>query len=169
MSELRGNNLILKLLLPTRVIRKILRDPRQSLLLIRMGGWVLLLSSLIKVQTLPRAMQFVSTRVRPGRLDEQETGLRLAQAADLLLAMNVFVYRPSCWKRAAILHRYLALNGIESRINFGMRKEIDGTLSGHAWLEKAGAPLLEPTPPNYRVTFSFPTAGNNCLHTPLEG
>jgi hypothetical protein len=165
MSELREKNLML---LPARVIRKILRDPRESLLLIRMGGWVLLLSSLIKIQTLPRAMQLISTRVRESSLDEQETGLRLAQAADLLLTMNVFVYRPSCWKRAAILHRYLALHGIESRINFGMRKELDGTLGGHAWLEKAGAPLLEETPPNYTVTFSFPTADNNCLHTPLE-
>jgi len=166
MSERRQKTLSLKL--PVRVIRKVLRDPRESLLLMRMASWVLLLSSLLKVRTLPRALELVSTRVRPSRLDELETGLRLAQAADLLLAMNVFVYRPSCWKRAAILHRYLALNGIESRINFGMRKEVDGTLSGHAWLERAGAPLLEPAPPNYTITFSFPGAENKRLHQPLE-
>ena len=97
----------------------------------------------------------ISAPVRSGspRIDQQE----LASAVDALLATNVFVFRPSCWKRAAILHRYLALEGIESRINFGMRKEDDGEMTGHAWLERSGKAILENSPPNYTVTYSFPS------------
>jgi hypothetical protein len=169
MSEMREKKLNPNLLLPGRVIRKIFRDPRESILLMRMGGWILLLSSLIKVQSLPRALQFISTPVRGRSADEQQTATRLAEAVDLLLAMDIFVYRPRCWKRAAILHRYLALHGIESQINFGMRKEVDGSLSGHAWLERAGAPILETTLPNYSITFSFPRDVKPAAYTfPLE-
>jgi Transglutaminase-like superfamily len=169
MSELREKKLNPNLLLPGRAMRKIFRDPGEAVLLIRMGAWVLLLSSLIKVQSLPRALQFISTPVRGRSADEQQTATRLAQAVDVLLAMNIFVYRPRCWKRAAILHRYLALHGIDSQINFGMRKEVDGTLSGHAWLERGGAPILEPTVPNYSITFSFPADVKQTVFTfPLE-
>ena len=169
MSELPEKKLNPNLLLPGRVIRKIVRNPGEAILLIRMGSWILLLSSLIKIQSLPRALQFISTPVRRRSVDQQQTATRLAEAVDLLLAMNVFVYRPRCWKRAAILHRYLALHGIDSQINFGMRKEVDGTLSGHAWLERGGAPILETTVPDYSVTFSFPADVKQIAYTfPLE-
>ncbi len=152
MSELRENKLNANLLFAGRIIRKIYRNPGEAILLMRMGAWIMVLSSLIKVQSLPRALQFISTPVR-----------------DLLLAMNILVYRPCCWKRAAILHRYLALHGIDSQINFGMRKEVDGTLSGHAWLEREGAPILETTVANYSVTFSFPADAKQTACTfPLE-
>jgi hypothetical protein len=169
MSELREKKLNPNLLLPGRVVRKIFRNPGEAILLIRMSAWILLLSSLIKVQSLPRALQVISTPVRGRSADEQQTAARLAQAVDLLLEMNIFVYRPRCWKRAAILHRYLALHGIDSQINFGMRKEVDGTLSGHAWLERGGAPILETTVPDYSVTFSFPADVKPAAYTfPLE-
>jgi len=169
MSELLGNKLNASLLFAGRIIRKIYRNPGEAILLMRMGAWIMLLSSLIKVQSLPRALQFISTPVRGPSADEQQTATRLAQAVDLLLAMNILVYRPCCWKRAAILHRYLALHGIDSQINFGMRKEVDGTLSGHAWLEREGAPILETTVANYSVTFSFPADAKQTACTfPLE-
>lgn len=103
---------------------------------------------------MPRALQIISApvRSRSGDVDAQE----LATAVDSLLAANVFLFRPSCWKRAAILHRYLALEGIDSRINFGMRKDDHGGMSGHAWLERAGQAILETTPPDYTITYSFP-------------
>ena len=75
---------------------------------------------------------------------------------DSLLGINLFVFRPSCWKRAIVLHRYLALNGIQSQIKFGVRKESNGKVDGHAWLEHDGQPLLEDNADNYIVTFSLP-------------
>ena len=71
-------------------------------------------------------------------------------------AIDLFVFRRSCWKRAIVLHRFLALNGIESRINFGVRKESNGTLNGHAWLEHGGRPILEHDAGAYVVAFSLP-------------
>ncbi len=103
---------------------------------------------------MPRALQIISApvRARSGAVDEKQ----LASALDTLLAADVFLFRPSCWKRAAILHRYLALEGFESRINFGMRTDEGGGMSGHAWLERSGQAILETTPPDYTITYSFP-------------
>ncbi len=119
-----------------------------------MANWLVVFTVLIKVLPLPRALEIISVPVRktPSKADERD----LAMAIDTLLQADVLIFRPSCWKRAVILHRYLALAGIESRINFGMRKDSDGGMSGHAWLERSGQPILEPSPPQYSVTYSFP-------------
>jgi hypothetical protein len=55
-----------------------------------------------------------------------------------------------------VLYRYLALHGIETRVVFGVRKEDEGLLAGHAWLEADGQPLLEAKSPDYSITYSFP-------------
>jgi hypothetical protein len=124
-----------------------------------MAGWVLVLSLLVKLQPLPRALRIVAARTKgTGRISETETKRRLAQAIDLLLGTDLLIFRPICWKRAAILHRYLALNGIATRIVFGVRKTADGTVDGHAWLEASGTPLLESSIPDYVVTYTFPSS-----------
>ena len=87
----------------------------------------------------------------------EETMNRLARTMDLLLRTDMFVFKPICWKRAAVLHRYLTLSGINSRIVFGVRRGAQGEVDGHAWLESNGAPILETTAPNYKVTYAFPS------------
>ena len=138
----------------SRTFTLVRRNPRRALLIFRMANWLVLFTILMRFLSMPRALQFVSAPLRngAGKSDEKE----LASAVDSLLSADVFVFRPSCWKRAAILHRYLALGGIESRINFGMRKDGDGEMRGHAWLERSGRAILETTPPDYKVTYSFP-------------
>ena len=74
----------------------------------------------------------------------------------LLLSADFLMFKPICWKRAAVLHRYLSRNGIPTRIIFGVRNETGGKVDGHAWLEANGQPILESTPPEYVVTYSFP-------------
>jgi len=96
-----------------------------------------------------------TTRLREGA-DAGEVEARLARLLDSVLAADFWVFTPTCWKRAPVLHRYLALCGIETRIRFGVRREGEDTLSGHAWLEACGEPILEKTPPDYKVTYSFP-------------
>ncbi len=141
-----------------RATRKAFLGPAEALLLLRMAGWVLLLSVAVRIFSLPRALSVVSTKTRVrSATAEVETQQRLADAIDLLLKADLFVFKPSCWKRSALLHRYLALNGIATRILFGMRREPDGNLSGHAWLEANGRPILETTAPNYAVTYTFPS------------
>lgn len=123
----------------------------------RMALWVALLTAAVKLLPLPRVMKFVTpARRRAAAADPARTQAHLARLLDMLLAADFWIFTPTCWKRAPVLYRYLALNGIASRILFGVRKEETGLLAGHAWLEAEGRPLLEAKTPDYRVTFSFP-------------
>jgi hypothetical protein len=138
--------------------RFILRTPREALLMLRMAWWVFLLSGLIRVQPLPRVLNLMTPR-KPVRsaVDHFPSNERMAQLMDLLLRIDGFVFRPICWKRAAVLHRYLALKGVPTRIVFGVRKENQGILEGHAWLELDHSPVFETNSPEYTVTYAFPS------------
>ena len=144
--------------LPSRAARLVLCEPGSALLAARMGAWVVALSLLVKLMPLPRAMALVAPR-RAARVEPADAALvqaRLARLLDSVLAADFWVFTPTCWKRAPVLHRYLALSGIDTRVRFGVRREGSDALSGHAWLEAGGEPILEKTPPDYKVTYSFP-------------
>jgi len=145
--------------LPSRAARLVLYEPGSALLAARMGAWVAALSLLIRLMSLPRALALVAPR-RARRNAPPDAALvqaRLARLLDSVLAADFWVFTPTCWKRAPVLHRYLALNGIDTRVIFGVRREGSAALNGHAWLEAGGVPILEKTPPDYQVTYSFPT------------
>lgn len=126
-------------------------------MLCRMAWWVVVLSIVARRYPLPRALEIVA-----GRQDQQAVAVdparqeRLARLIDLLLSADVWVFRPICWKRAAVLHRYLK----QTHIIFGVRSDAAGTagqVTGHAWLEADGEPILETTPPDYVTTYRFPS------------
>ena len=144
--------------LASRAARLVLRDPGSALLAARMGAWVVILSALVRLVPLPRVMNLVAPRrVKTStRPDGDGEPARLALLLDSVLAADFWVFTPTCWKRAPVLHRYLALRGIPTRVLFGVRREGADVLSGHAWLEAGGRPILEKTPPDYKVTYSFP-------------
>ena len=137
--------------------RKIVSRPLDAVLTARMAFWVVLISIVARLTTLARTQKIASFKMRSAAAEPPpETAANLARMIDGLLAVDLFVFRRSCWKRAMVLHRYLALSGISSKIRFGLRKESDGTVNGHAWLERGGQPLLEDNALNYVVTFSLP-------------
>jgi Transglutaminase-like superfamily len=137
--------------------RKIAFHPAEALLLCRMALWVGVLSIATRLYPLPRALSMVAADNSNSQpLNDSDIQQRLASAIDQLLSIDLFIFKPICWKRAAILHRYLSLNGITSRIVFGVRND-DGKVSGHAWLENDAGPILESDTPNYVVTYSFPS------------
>ncbi len=146
--------------LPTRAARLVVCEPGSALLAARMGAWVVALSLLVKLMPLPRAMGLLTPRLSRRRTtaDAEFVQARLARLLDSLLAADFWVFTPTCWKRAPVLHRYLALSGIDTRVLFGVRREGSDTLSGHAWLEASGEPILEKIPPDYKVTYSFPAS-----------
>ena len=80
-------------------------------------------------------------------LRRRQVGTNL-RAIDLLLSADVLMFKPICWKRAAVLHRYLLRNGISTRIIFGVRNDTAGKVDGHAWLEANGKPILKPHRPS---------------------
>ena len=139
----------------SRAIKLTFSRPGRALLLARMAVWVFLLSLAVRFYSLPKALALLSTppRNKRSRTDQAE----LASAIDALLELKFFVFRPICWKRAAILHRYLGLQGVVTTIKFGLRKGPDNELDGHAWLEADGIPILETELPNYTVTYVFPS------------
>ena len=135
--------------------RKVVTRPGEAWLLLRMAWWVAILSAIARYYSLPRALQIVAGSTTK-QSTHSNTEDELARAIDLLLSADVLMFKPICWKRAAVLHRYLSRNGIPTRIIFGVRNEADGKVDGHAWLEANGKPILERTPPEYVVTYSFP-------------
>ena len=141
-----------------RAARLVMREPGKALLLIRMAAWVGALSLLVRALPLPAALRVLTPlrRRAPARADADALEARIAGLLDALLATEVIFLTPTCWKRAPVLYRFLALEGIETRVVFGVRKEGQGLLAGHAWLEEGGRPLFEKTLPDYKVTFSFP-------------
>jgi hypothetical protein len=138
--------------------RKLISRPSEAMLLCRMAWWVAVLSVSARLYSLPRALQIVAggeTRKQP--LAETTNQEELARTIDLLLSADLLMFKPICWKRAAVLHRYLSHSGIPTRIIFGVRSETSGKVAGHAWLESDGNPILETSPPEYVVTYSFPS------------
>lgn len=135
-----------------------LRNPGKALLMTRMSFWVISLTALVRLLPLPRVMQIITPggKSAPAPANIEELQVRLAETLDTLLRMNWWVFTPTCWKRAPVLYRYLLLNGVETQVVFGMRKEGEGVLAGHAWLEANGRPVLEDGHPSYAVTFVFP-------------
>jgi hypothetical protein len=141
----------------SRATRKFVTRPNEAWLLLRMAWWVVVLSVTARCYSLPRALEIVAGKQdNDRRLHEPANREDLARAIDLLLSANVLMFKPICWKRAAVLHRYLSRNGTPTKIIFGVRNESSGKVDGHAWLEADGHPILEKDPPNYVVTYSFP-------------
>lgn len=150
--------------------RKIVTRPGDCLLSVRMAVWVVLISILAKLMSLPRVQKIGAFKFRTTSLTSpQEAPVKLGRTIDSLLGIDLFLFRRSCWKRAMVLQRFLALNGVKCQINFGLRKEFDdGKVEGHAWLEYEGRPLLENDAGDYVVTFSLPLKSSSVLHSTEE-
>ena len=147
--------------LSARALSFCARRPREGALLARMGFWVAALSLFVRVLPLPRAMAALRPRrARAANPHPEATQARLAALLDLLLGADFWVFTPTCWKRAPVLYRYLALAGVETRVVFGMRKAAGGAVDGHAWLEAGGRPVLEAVAPAYSVTYVFPPSAH---------
>src|SRR5215510_4245610 len=87
--------------------RKFINSPREAWLLIRMAWWVTVLSIAARVYSLPRSLQIVAgNKKQPARANANAN--ELARAIDQLLATDFLIFKPVCWTRAAVLHRYLS-------------------------------------------------------------
>jgi len=144
-------------LMLSRAWKLAIRNPARAWLMARMSFWVLVLSGLVNFCSLPRALRIVSAGTRNRSEPNASESAELSSAIDAVLGLNFFAFKPSCWKRATVLHRYLAFHGLNTRIVFGVRKEASGELKGHAWLEAEGRPILETSAPAYKTTYTFPS------------
>jgi hypothetical protein len=135
--------------------RLCVRDPRSLFLSARMSAWIVLISIVARLVPLATMIRLAETRRRwaPSAILPAE---EIARRIDRVFHAGL-VKDGSCWKRSAVLRRYLLLNGIETEVVFGVRKRDSGELAGHAWLERDGAPFLEREEPQYTVTFRHPS------------
>ncbi len=118
------------------------RDPGRSWLMARMALTYAVV--VIAARLLPIDRAFALIAPRPGRRRPGERAASVVNALDTLLGAGIPFIRPRCWRRAAILHRYLGHIGIETRIVFGVLTEAMALKEAHAWLERDGVPFAEP-------------------------
>jgi hypothetical protein len=123
--------------------RRVLQQPSEASLVCRLAWWVAVMSIAARCCSLPRALRIVSARTTPSAPEFSKVAQeQLARSLDLVLSADVLMFRPSCWKRAAVLHRFLSLRGVSTRICFGVKPGTAGNVKGHAWLEANGRPIL---------------------------
>jgi len=140
-----------------RTVRSICREPAVGFLALRMACWVVLVSALARLCSIPRTLRLM-TPVSHG-VFTCETRLapsRLAAVLDRMLASNVSAFTPTCWKRAAILYRYLRLAGRDPHIVFGLSRAAVSRSTGHAWVEVDGSPICEATRLDCVEVYRFP-------------
>src|SRR5215213_8193394 len=120
----RAKQLTLRLsLLVLRGGRLLYRKPSEAIMMARMAVWVVLISIGARTLTLPHLLRVATPRLRRERsIAREELEAGLAHSIDSLLAINLFIFKPVCWKRAIVLQRYLALSGIRTRIVFGVKR-----------------------------------------------
>lgn len=134
-------------------------------LTLRPQEWILLsqisamLPAILVVQrmvSLPKLMEMFDAKpagkprlsVEPDRLVYLVTGL-----------VRNTLHDRYCMKRSILMFHFLRKWGYDAQIIFGVMKEADKTLKGHAWVELEGNPLAERGDPRsrYVVTYSYPT------------
>lgn len=124
---------------------------RRLLLAMRMAAWIVFLTIFGRILSLHTMLRLIDTRRRSKARIPPE---RIASLVDRIFRADIL--HRSCWKRAAVLRRYLLLNGVDTAVVFGVRKG-EEKLAGHAWLERDGHPFLEESEPDYVVTFRYPS------------
>jgi Transglutaminase-like superfamily len=135
-----------------------IRDPASAFLISRMALWIAVLPVLLRHLRVEQVINFATPRRRPPQKQGPVKELRqkrIGELADRLLKLDLLCFTPTCWKRAIVLYRFLALAGINSQVVFGVRQS-DGELKGHAWLETEDGPILEIEEPEYTRTFAHP-------------
>jgi len=76
-----------------KVLGLTLRKPARAWTMVRMAGWIVLLSGLVKICPLPTALRLVSTSTR-GKQTENSAD-ELSMAIDAILGLDFLVFKPS--------------------------------------------------------------------------
>ncbi|MEO8359661.1 MAG: lasso peptide biosynthesis B2 protein [Vicinamibacteria bacterium] len=142
--------------IPFRAARAAMRDPRRVWLMTRMAAAYAAISLLARVKSLPAAFAAVSPRLST-QPSEEAKAMTLVHTLDTMLAARLPLIHPQCWRRAALLHRFLRHEGIDTVIVFGVTTDATSGLEAHAWVERNGVPFAEAvSPTRYRRVFEFP-------------
>ena len=123
-----------------RVIRGCIRSPADVWLAARMAGWRLavpLLKWRLPLPRLARLMWTSSRRAERDRAREQ----RIVTLAEALCGPHGGRVLDNCLERSLVSYRFLSQAGAEPVLAFGVAKDRDDPVRGHAWVRLDGDPV----------------------------
>lgn len=99
-------------------------------------------------------------KISPGRVNGSGRTRRLVIYVNWWLNRQILFLEPTCLKRSLLLYRFLAREGLNVKIHYGVRAADKG-LDGHSWLTLDGKQFLMDgmTAHAYKQTFLFPAEG----------
>ena len=141
----------------TSVVKHTMSEPAIIILALRMAFWIIVVSLTVRFSSFPKLFKTLTPSKRPSSsADPQATQAFLVRAIDRVLRLDFLTFTPICWKRAAVLYRFLRLDGQPARLMVGVRKTPEGNLDGHAWVEVNGVPIAERAISGYSISLSYP-------------
>lgn len=116
------------------------------------AAWVM-----VRTTTLPRAMRWLDPGLGPGPARAGVLDRHLRVATGLFRDVRRRI-GSNCMRRSLVLFRCLRREGFPVAIVFGVKRNGDGGLDGHAWIEIDSRPILEPGEPReeFAVAFVYP-------------
>ena len=123
-----------------RVIAGCIRSPGDAWLAARMTGWRLavpLLKWRLPLPRLARLMWTASRRAERDRAREE----RIVTLSEALCGPHGDRVLDNCLERSLVSYRFLSQSGAEPELAFGMAKDRDDPVRGHAWVRLDGEPV----------------------------
>ena len=88
----------------------------------------------------------------PSEIDTTEIERARVIARMVAVAAGHGPYRANCLKQSLVLWWLLAVQGIASEIKFGVQRESEQFVGGHAWVECAGMILIDSQEVHQRIS-----------------
>lgn len=123
-----------------RVIASCIRSPSDVWLAARMTGWRLALPLLKWRLPLPRLARLMWTRSSGAERDRDREG-QIVTLAEALCGPHGDSVLDNCLERSLVSYRFLSQAGADAELAFGVARDRDDPVRGHAWVRLDGEPV----------------------------
>ena len=123
-----------------RVMRDCVRSASDAWLALRMAGWRLVVPLLKWLVPLPRLARLMWTRARANERDRAREQ-RIVTLAETLCGPHGGRLLDNCLERSLVSYRFLSQAGAEPELAFGVARDKDDPVRGHAWVRLDGKPV----------------------------
>lgn len=123
-----------------RVILGCIRSPADVWLAARMASWRLAVPLLKWRLPLPRLARLMWTESR-GRERDHAREQRISTLSEALCGPHGGRVLDNCFERSLVSYRFLSQAGAEPELVFGVAKDREDPVRGHAWVRLDGEPV----------------------------
>jgi hypothetical protein len=123
-----------------RNLQDVIDGPSDLWLGIRMVAWSAALPALKHLLPLNLLMRLMWAKTRT--VPRPDCERKITYLARRIYLARPFLRRDNCLERSLITYRFLAREGMESRLVLGAQKS-DGRIRGHAWVTVDGRPVID--------------------------